>query len=114
MRGSRECDQVYCFIVSGCFQWARMRAGYANQKRCIIVDAEYRHRPSEVPWRSGRNIFIIYYFFFDIRVSVLHACTGPSPPVFFFTGYTAPILYDEVRSWNKRCRTVLNLMKGPY
>lgn len=68
MRASRERDQVYCFIVSGCFQWARMRAGYANRKRCIIVDAEYRHRPSEVPRRSARNIFILYiYSFFFFR-----------------------------------------------
>lgn len=67
MRASRECDQVYCFIVSGCFQWARMRAGYANRKRCIIVDAEYRHRPSEVPRRSARNIFILYIFSFFSR-----------------------------------------------
>jgi len=92
-----------------------MRAGYANQKRCIIVNAEYRHRPSEVPWRSGRNIFIIYFFFFRhsrFRFARLH--WPLSSCFFFFTGYTAPILYDEVRSWNKRCRTVLNLMKGPY
>lgn len=83
MRGSRERDQVYCFIVSGCFQWARMRAGYTNRKRCIIVDAEYRHRPSEVPRRSGRNIFIYLFFFRRPRFRFARLHRGPPFPVIF-------------------------------
>lgn len=89
MRGSRERDQVYCFIVSGCFQWARMRAGYANRKRCIIVDAEYRHRPSEVPRRSarvcvrGRNIFFLFIHPFFFSTSALPFSTLTLAPSVF-------------------------------
>jgi len=63
-----------------------MRAGYANRKRCIIVYAEYRRRPSEVPRSALDEIFLfVYFLFFDVHVSVLHAYTGEArrPPVVF-------------------------------
>lgn len=109
MRGSRERDQVYCFIVSGCFQWARMRAGYANRKRCIIVG---RRIPTPSVWNPSALEIFLFIFFFDVRASVLH-CLHRGSLRRFSTGYAAPVWWSG-RSWNTRCRTVLDLMKGPY
>lgn len=112
MRTSREHDQVYCFIVSGCFQWARMRAGYANRKRCIIVDAEYRHRPSEVPRRSARNIFILYiysFFFFRhsrFRLARLHRMgEGERGTVVFHRLHSADSIWSTILEYVLPYRT---------
>lgn len=110
MRASRERDQVYCFIVSACFQWARMRAGYANRKRCIIVDADTVRLKS---LGALNEIFLFYVFIYFFSMSALPFCAltlregspTPPPPPRFSQDIRRRFCDDELRSWNTRCRT---------
>lgn len=88
MRGTVERDQVYCFIVSGCFQW--IRDAWRTEKRCITVNAEHRRRLKSIAHRINYYLFI-YSFFSNIRVSVFHTL-APDQFVIFAWVASRPIL----------------------
>lgn len=97
MRGSRARPGILFYRFRLCFQWVRMHTGYANRKRCIIVDAEYRHRPSEVSrvlWETN------FFFLFFVRRSRFRFARLYCIYLRVFIIFYGIRRFYEVRSWN--------------